>query len=53
VKGLPEDLTGDELDAATAALVGRWYLQRKGELIGGDEGIVIPDVTGKAGRKTT
>jgi uncharacterized protein len=44
VKGLPEDLTGDELDAATAALVGRWFLQGKGELIGGDEGIVIPSV---------
>ena len=44
VKKLPEDLTGDELDAATAALVGRWFLQGKGELIGGDEGIVIPSV---------
>jgi hypothetical protein len=39
---LPEDRTGDELDAATAALVGRWFLQGKGELIGGEEGIVIP-----------
>jgi uncharacterized protein len=44
VKGLPEALTGDELDAVTAALVGRWFLQGKGELIGGDEGIVIPSV---------
>ena len=44
VKGLPEDLTGDELDAVTAALVGRWLLQGKGEMIGGDEGIVIPSV---------
>ena len=44
VKGLPETLTGDELDAATAALVGLWFLQGKGELIGGDEGIVIPSV---------
>jgi uncharacterized protein len=44
VKGLREDLTGDELDAATGALVGRWFLQKKGELIGGDEGIVIPSV---------
>ncbi len=42
VKGLPEGLTGDELDAATAALVGRWFLQGKGEMIGGDRGIVIP-----------
>ena len=44
VKGLPETLTGDELDAATAALVGRWFLQGKGKLIGGDSGIVIPSV---------
>ena len=44
VKGLPEVLTGDELDAATAALVGRWFLQGKGEQIGGDQGIVIPSV---------
>jgi uncharacterized protein len=44
VKGLPEVLTGDELDAATAALVGRWFLQGKGEMIGGDSGIVIPSV---------
>ena len=42
VKGLPEDLTGDELDAVTAALVGRWFLQKRGEMIGGDEGIAIP-----------
>jgi uncharacterized protein len=45
VKGLPEALTGDELDAATAALVGRWFLQGKGELLGGDQGIVIPSVS--------
>ncbi len=44
VKELPEALTGDELDAATAALVGRWFLQGKAELIGGAEGIVIPSV---------
>ncbi len=44
VKGLPEILTGDELDAATAALVGRWFLQGKGKLLGGAEGIVIPSV---------
>jgi len=46
VKGLSEALTGDELDAATAALVGRWFLQGRGELIGGDAGIVIPSVHG-------
>ena len=50
VKGLPEVLTGDELDAVTAALVGRWYLQGKGELLGGEEGILIPQVHPKRGR---
>jgi uncharacterized protein len=44
VKGLPEELTGDELDAVTAALAGRWFLQGKGELLGGDDGIVVPSV---------
>ncbi len=42
VKGLPEELTGDELDGVTAALVGRWFLQGKGEMVGGTEGIIIP-----------
>ncbi len=44
MKGLRGGLTGDELDAATAALVGRWFLLGKGEMIGGDQGIVIPSV---------
>ncbi|MCE5263229.1 MAG: DUF429 domain-containing protein [Deltaproteobacteria bacterium] len=44
LRGLPEGLTGDELDAVTAALVGRWFLRGKAELIGGDAGIVIPSV---------
>ena len=35
-------MTGDELDAVTAALVGRWLLLGKGEMIGGAEGIVLP-----------
>jgi len=35
-------MTGDELDAVTAALVGRWFLLGKGEMIGGAEGIVLP-----------
>jgi TPP-dependent pyruvate/acetoin dehydrogenase alpha subunit len=30
VKGLQEDLTGDELDAATAALVGRGFSRGRG-----------------------
>jgi len=47
VKGLAEVLTGDELDAVTAALVGRWLLLGKGETIGGSDGIVMP-----AGKRT-
>ncbi len=42
VKRLPAELTGDELDGATAALTGRWFLQGKGEMVGGPEGIIIP-----------
>jgi len=42
VRGLTEAMTGDELDAVTAALVGRWFLLGKGELLGGDSGIVMP-----------
>ncbi len=42
VKGLPEELTGDELDGVTAALVGRLFLLGKGEMVGGAEGIIIP-----------
>jgi len=51
VKGLSEALTGDELDAVTAALTGRWFLQGKGELLGGDDGIVVPSSV-HPGRKT-
>jgi len=42
VKGLTSAMTGDELDAATAALVGRWFLLGEGEMLGGDQGIVLP-----------
>jgi predicted nuclease with RNAse H fold len=42
VRGLTETMTGDELDAVTAALSGRWFLLGKGEMLGGAEGIVIP-----------
>jgi predicted nuclease with RNAse H fold len=42
VRGLREALTGDELDAVTAALVGRRFLLGKGEMLGGKNGIVIP-----------
>ena len=34
IKGLREDCSGHELDAATAALVGRLYLQGKAEIYG-------------------
>jgi len=42
VKGLTEAITKDELDAATAALVGQWFLSDRGEMLAGEEGIVIP-----------
>ncbi len=42
VKGLTAQMTGDELDAVTAALVGRWFLTGKGEMLGGDSGILVP-----------
>jgi len=45
VKGLRAGMTGDELDAVTAALVGRWFLIGKGEMLGGDKGIVLPRVS--------
>ena len=50
VKGLRAGMTGDELDAVTAALVGRWFLLGKGEMIGGDKGIVLPKVSQKRER---
>ena len=42
VRGLTAAMTGDELDAVTAALVGRWFLRGQGEMFGGEEGIVMP-----------
>jgi predicted nuclease with RNAse H fold len=42
VRGLTEAMTGDELDAVTAAVVGRWFLLGKGEILGGAEGILMP-----------
>ena len=41
-RGLTQAATSDELDAATAALVGRWALLGQGEMLGGADGIVIP-----------
>lgn len=42
--GLKKIATSDELDAATAALVGRWFLCGHGEMLGGDTGILTPAV---------
>ena len=44
VRGLKKVATSDELDAATAALVGRWFLSGQGRMLGGDSGILIPAV---------
>jgi len=42
VRGLTEAMTGDELDAVTAAWVGRLFLLGSGEMLGGEEGILMP-----------
>ena len=42
VRGLTTKMTGDELDAVSAALSGRLYLQGKGEMLGGENGILVP-----------
>jgi predicted nuclease with RNAse H fold len=42
VRGLTRGMTSDELDAVTAALVGRWFLLGRGEMLGGEGGIIIP-----------
>lgn len=42
VRGLTKAVTSDEMDAVTAALVGRWALLGRGEMLGGADGIVIP-----------
>ena len=52
VRGLTKAATSDELDAATAALVGQWVLSGRGEMLGGEDGICIPSdrFLGKAKR---
>jgi uncharacterized protein len=50
VRGLTEAMTGDELDAVTAALVGRWFLLGQGEMLGGEEGILMPSGDRRPGR---
>lgn len=42
LKELRKAATGDELDAATAALAGRWLLLGRGYMLGGRNGILIP-----------
>ncbi len=42
IKGIADDATNDELDAVTGALTGRWFLMGKGEMLGGENGIVMP-----------
>jgi len=44
LRGLKKTATSDELDAATAALVGRWFLLGQGLMLGGKRGILIPSV---------
>ncbi|MBX3324600.1 MAG: DUF429 domain-containing protein [Nitrospira sp.] len=44
LRGLKTTATGDELDAATAALVGRWFLLGQGLMLCGETGILIPAV---------
>lgn len=44
LRGLKKTATSDELDAATAALVGRWFLLGRGLMLGGKAGILIPAV---------
>ena len=46
VRGLTKAITSDEVDAVTAALVGRWVLLGRGEMLGGARGIVIPKPSG-------
>lgn len=50
LRGLKKVATSDELDAATAALVGRWFLVGHGLMLGGDSGILIPAGDGIQGR---
>ncbi len=50
VRGLTGAMTGDELDAVTAALVGRRFLLGKGETLGGKGGIIMPVATRKSKR---
>lgn len=48
LRGLKKTATSDELDAATAALVGRWSLLGQGMMLGGETGILIPAIGRRA-----
>ncbi len=50
LRGLRRAATSDELDAATAALVGRWFLSGQGLMLGGENGILIPAVDWRHGK---
>ncbi len=50
LRGLKRSAIGDELDAATAALVGRWFLLDQGLMLGGEGGILIPAIDGRQKR---
>lgn len=49
LKSLNRKATGDELDAATAALAGRLFLLGRGRMLGGKGGILVPAVKPAAG----
>lgn len=53
LRGLRKSATSDELDAATAALVGRWSLLGQGLMLGGKTRILIPDLEGRSKALTT
>ena len=43
LRGLKKSASAHELDAASAALAGMWFLRGAGEMIGGDDGILMPE----------
>ncbi len=48
VKGIREEMNGDELDAVTAAFVGRWFLHGKAEVLGDfRRGAIVIPLSGK------
>ena len=51
VRGLTEAMTGDELDAVTAAWVGRLFLLGRGERLGGEGGILMPSAQRESPRR--